>query len=54
MTNYESWLEKLRPKAIRLRELGFTYQQIAEALAIPRRAAEGLINDRQAASTPDK
>lgn len=47
MSDYECRLEKLRPKAIRLRELGFTYQQIADALNLPRHAAEGLINDRQ-------
>ena len=46
MTDYECQLEKLRPKALRLRELGFTYQEIADALGLPRHAAEGLIIDR--------
>jgi hypothetical protein len=40
-----SELEKLRPKAVRLIELGFTYRQTADALGITKRQAWGLVND---------
>ena len=44
MTDYECQLEKLRPKAIRLRELGFTYQEIADAMELSVQAVKSLLS----------